>query len=62
MSQTCDHSGWGDYPGEEGPQPPPCELVSIPGGVECPVCKYHMVSFTGADADTYMAQVQGSEA
>ena len=62
MSQICEHSGWGDYPSETGPQPPPAEMVSIPGGVECPVCKFHVVSFTGDDAMTYLGQVQGSEA
>mgnify|MGYP001573812174 CR=1 FL=1 len=62
MSQTCDHSGWGEmgYEGETGPCPPPAEMVSISGGVECPICKYHVVSFSGDDAETYMAQVRGA--
>ena len=59
MSAQCAHDGWGDYPGETGPCPPPTDLVSIPGGVECPTCKFHMVALTGDEADTYMNQIQG---
>ena len=52
MSKQCDHAGWGQYAGEEGPCPPPAEMVSIEGGQECPVCGYHVRTITGADAMT----------
>lgn len=57
----CEHSGWGDYEGETGPQPEPAEMIAIPGGVECPVCKFHVVSFSGDDAESYLIQVQGEK-
>lgn len=41
---ACDHAGWGQYKGEEGPCPPPAEMREIDGGVECPVCKFHIRS------------------
>lgn len=38
----CDHSGWGQYPGEEGECPPPAEMVEIENGLQCPTCKSSM--------------------
>lgn len=63
MSQACAHDGWGllGYAGESGPCPPSAEMVSIPGGVECPVCKFHVVTVTGDNINTYLAKVQGGE-
>lgn len=57
---TCSHDSWGDYPGEDGPQPEPCEMVAIPGGVECPACKFHIVTFSGDDADAHMARINAT--
>ena len=52
MSEMCDHAGWGRYDGETGPCPPPAELRDIEGGIECPVCGYHLRTITSADAVT----------
>ncbi len=54
MSEVCRHDGWGTYLGEEGPCPPPAELQSIEGGVECPVCGYHLRTITDSGALTRM--------
>lgn len=52
MTETCAHEGWGIYAGEEGPCPPPAELVSIEGGVECPTCGHHIRTITNPEAIT----------
>ena len=49
---TCAHEGWGQYVSETGPCPEPAEMLSIDGGIECPVCEFHIVTVTGADAMT----------
>lgn len=50
MKRICDHAGWGMYAGEEGPCPPPAEMVEIPGGWECPTCGHSFRAFSGPDA------------
>lgn len=50
MSERCAHEGWGRYSGEVGNCPAPADLVAIEGGVECPVCGFHVRTLTGANA------------
>lgn len=47
---TCAHDGWGQYPGEDGPCPPPAEMRDVEGGRECPACHSRVSVFIGADA------------
>lgn len=43
MSEVCAHDGWGSYPGEEGPTPPPAEMTGpCAHQRECPTCKSHV--------------------
>ena len=51
----CAHSGWGRYSGEEGPCPPPAEMVEIEGGSECPACRSHVVVVRGLRAERIFA-------
>ena len=48
--EICQHAGWGMYQGESGPCPPPAELRRNENGVECPVCGYHLFTFTDSGA------------
>ena len=49
---TCAHEGWGEYESEKGDCPPPAEMRSIDGGVEGPVCEFHVTIKTEDDAMT----------
>ena len=40
------------YDSEKGDCPPPAEMRSIEGGVECPVCDYHITVITQDEAMT----------
>ena len=45
------------YESEKGDCPPPAELRAIDGGVECPVCEYHLVTITGDNAVAHVFAV-----
>lgn len=50
MTERCNHEGWGRYANEDGPCPPAAELIVSQQGVECPICGYHMFTYTGSNA------------
>ena len=62
--RTCTHAGWGDYPGEEGPQPEPTKItVYCETCFECPTCKTRVVivnhGHSEASGPSYLTQMLG---